>query len=340
MNLRHITLHQLRLFHSLGRHRSFTQAAEELHLSQPAMSIQIKRLEESIGLPMVEKIGKQLFLTEAGNALFVASQDILNRLDALQENMLGMEAGVQGPINIAAITTAKYFMPHLLGFFMRDYPDIVPNLTITNQSKIIQRLQENHDDLVIMGTVPRDMGLEAEYFLDNPLVVIAPKDHPLASRKHIPLERIAKERFISREKGSGTREARRRLFEQHGLEDFKGYMELGSAEAIKQAVIAGLGISVLSKHNIRLEQEAGLLTILDVQHFPLMRKWYAVHHKDKKLSNTTRHFLDFLLNDGARIWGEISQSRILPLQNWADLGVSITLADPMANQNSPFPKLT
>lgn len=166
---------------------------------------------------------------------------------------------------------------------------------------MVERLEGNLDDLVIMGTIPENMDLEAEFFLDNPLVVVAPPDHPLAGEKRIPLARIAEERFLSREPGSGTRQARTRLFAQHGL-TANTYMELGSSEAIKQAVMAGLGISVLSRHNLRLELESGLLAILDVEHFPLVRQWYAVHLKGKKLSHTTRRFLDFLLQDGARIW--------------------------------------
>ncbi|MEZ5478191.1 MAG: LysR substrate-binding domain-containing protein, partial [Thiolinea sp.] len=303
------TLHQLRLFQSLGKHLSFTRAAEEMHLSQPAMSIQIKRLEESVGMPLVEKMGRRLFLTEAGREFFDAARDVLDRLKVLNEDMIGMEEGVKGPLNLAAITTAKYFMPHLLGAFLRDYPGVEPNLTITNQSKVVRRLEENRDDLVIMGRMPEDMELEAEGFLDNPLVVIAPPDHPLVGRVQIPLERIAEERFLSRELGSGTREARRRLFAEHGLESKAAYMELGSGEAIKQGVMAGLGISVMSTHSLQLELEAGLLAVLDVQHFPLVRKWYAVHLKGKKLSNTSRRFLDFLLQDGARIWREINETQ-------------------------------
>lgn len=301
MRLRNVTLHQLRLFHSLGTHRSFTRVAEELHLTQPAVSIQIKRLEESVGLPLVEHMGKRLFLTDAGKELFEASRDVLERMRVLGEDMIGLEEGVRGPLNLAAITTAKYFMPHLLGVFLRDYPEVAPRLTITNQSRVVERLEGNLDDLVIMGTIPENMDVEAEFFLDNPLVVVAPPDHPLVGQPRIPLARIAEERFLSREPGSGTRQARTRLFAQHGL-TASTYMELGSSEAIKQAVMAGLGISVLSRHNLRLELDSGLLAILDVEHFPLVRQWYAVHLKGKKLSNTTRRFLDFLLRDGARIW--------------------------------------
>ena len=303
MRLRNVTLHQLRLFLSLGKHLSYTRVAEELHLTQPAVSIQIKRLEESVGLPLVEQMGKRIYLTEPGRELFEACREVLDRLRVLSEDMTGMEAGVKGPLNLAAITTAKYFMPHLLGAFLRDYPEVVPRLTITNQSRVVERLVENMDDLVIMGTLPESLELEAEYFLDNPLVVVAPPNHPLVGEKRIPLERIAAERFLSREPGSGTRAARIRLFAEHGL-TIQPYMELGSSEAIKQGVMAGLGISVLSVHNLRLELESGLIAILDVEHFPLVRQWYAVHLKGKKLSNTTRKFLDFLLQDGARIWRE------------------------------------
>ncbi len=301
MRLRNVTLHQLRLFRSLGTHLSFTRVAEELHLTQPAVSIQIKRLEESVGLPLVEHMGKKLYLTDAGRELFEASRDVLERMRVLGEDMTGLEEGVRGPLHLAAITTAKYFMPHLLGHFLRDYPAVEPRLTITNQARVVERLDNNLDDLVIMGTVPENMDLEAEFFLDNPLVVVAPPDHPLVGQKRIPLARIAEERFLSREPGSGTRQARTRLFAQHGLVA-NTYMELGSSEAIKQAVMAGLGISVLSHHNLRLELESGLLAILDVEHFPLVRQWYAVHLKGKKLSHTTRRFLDFLLRDGTRIW--------------------------------------
>jgi LysR family transcriptional regulator, low CO2-responsive transcriptional regulator len=301
MKLRHVTLHQLRIFHTLGKEMSFTRAAAVLHLSQPAVSIQVKRLEESMGIPLLEHIGKRLYLTDAGRELFEASKDVLERLQVLNEDMTGMEEGVRGPLHLAAITTSKYFMPHLLGEFLRHHPDVEPRLTVTNQTRVLERLEKNLDDLVIMGTLPDGMALEAEYFLDNPLVVVAPPDHPLVGKKSIPLARLVEERFISREPGSGTRMARIRLFAEHGL-TLTPYMELGSSEAIKQAVMAGLGISVLSLHNLRLELEAGLIATLDVEHFPLMRHWYAVHLKGKKLSNTARRFLDFLLQDGARLW--------------------------------------
>lgn len=300
MKLRHVTLHQLRLFQSLGTHLSYTRVAEELFLTQPAVSIQIKRLEESVGMPLVEQMGKRIYLTEAGKELFEACRDVLERLRVLNEDMTGMEQGVKGPISLAAITTAKFFIPHLFGAFLKSYPEVEPRITFTNQSRVVERLENNMDDIVIMGTLPENMDLEAQYFLDNPIVVVAHPSHPLVGKKKIPLARIAEEKFIAREPGSGTRAARTKLFAEHGLKA-NTYMELGSSEAIKQAVMAGLGISVLSRHSLRLELETGTLAVLDVEHFPLMRKWYAVHLKGKKLSNTARMFLDFLLKDGAKI---------------------------------------
>jgi len=300
MNLKHITIHQMRLFHSLAKHLSFTAVAKELHLSQSGVSIQIKRLSETVGIPLIEKIGKKIYLTDAGRELFYATDDVLSRLELFNEDIQDMERKISGPLRISAITTSKYFMPHLLGRFLKIYPDVEPVLTVTNQSKVKTRLAENLDDIFIMGAYPQNMQLEANYFLDNPLVFVAPVDHPLAKEKNIPLSSIANERFISREEGSGTRAFRTRLFEESGLKATT-YMEIGSAEAIKQAVMAGLGISVLSLYNLKIELEAGLLTVLDVQHFPVQRKWYAVHRKEKRLSRTAQKFLEFLLDEGPKI---------------------------------------
>jgi len=297
MNLKHITIHQMRLFHSLAKHLSFTTVANELHLSQSGVSIQIKRLSETVGIPLIEKIGKKIYLTDAGKELFYATDDVLTRLELFNEDIQDMERTISGSLRISAITSSKYFMPHLLGRFLKMYPDVEPSLTVTNQSKVKTRLAENLDDIFIMGSYPEHMSLEANYFLDNPLVFVAPVDHPLAKKKNIPLSAIANERFISREEGSGTRAFRNRLFEESGLKA-NTYMEIGSAEAIKQAVMAGLGISVLSLYNLKIELEAGLLTVLDVQHFPVQRKWYAVHRKEKRLSRTAQKFLEFLLDEG------------------------------------------
>ncbi len=314
MNIKHITIHQMRLFHSLATHLSFTAVANELHLSQSGVSIQIKRLSESVGTPLIEKIGKKIYLTDAGRELYAATDDVLNRLELLNHNIQDMGENIKGPLKISGITTSKYFMPHLLGRFLKTYPDVEPSLTITNQTKVTQRLTENLDDIFIMGKFPLDIELEAKYFLDNPLVVVAPVNHPFAKEKNISLSEIANERFISREQGSGTRAFRTHLFKESGLKA-NTYMELGSAEAIKQAVMAGLGISVLSLHNLQLELEAGLLTVLDVQQFPIKRKWYAVHLKEKRLSLTAQKFLEFLIEDGTKTLREETRKKLKNYRN-------------------------
>lgn len=299
MNLRHLTIHQMRLFHSLATHLSFTAVANELHLSQSAVSIQIKRLSETVGIPLIDKIGKRIYLTDAGRELFATTDDVLKRLELFRGDIQDMGQAIKGPLKISGITTSKFFMPHLLGRFLKNYPDVEPSLTITNQTKVKHRLIENLDDITIMGKFPLNIELETHHLLDNPLVLVAPIDHPLAHRKNIPLSDVANERFISREQGSGTRAFRTHLFEDSGLKA-NTYMELGSAEAIKQAVMAGLGVSVLSLHNLQLELNAGLLAVLDVENFPIQRKWYTVHLKDKQLSRTANRFLEFLLDEGAK----------------------------------------
>jgi LysR family transcriptional regulator, low CO2-responsive transcriptional regulator len=296
----HLTLQQLRLFEAVARHRSFTRAAEELFLTQPAVSIQVKRLEEGVGLPLFEQVGKRIFLTSAGEEMYGAAREILGRLKGLEGAMDDLHGKVKGPLRIAVVTTAKYFMPHLLGTFLREHAEVEPSLTVTNRARVLERLAANLDDLTIMGRTPESLDVEMAAFLENPLVPVASPDHPLAEERGIPLERLARERFLIREKGSGTRYALDRLLAERGLE-IRPYMELGSGEAIKQGVMAGIGVSVLSMHSLRLEQAAGLLKVLDVEGFPLVRQWYCVYPKGKRLSNTARTFLSFLLQPGTRL---------------------------------------
>jgi LysR family transcriptional regulator, low CO2-responsive transcriptional regulator len=293
----HLTLQQLRLFEAVARLRSFTRAAAELYLTQPAISIQIKRLEEGVGLPLLEQVGKRIFLTAAGEEMYGAAQEVLERLKGLEGAMDDLHGKVKGPLRMAVATTAKYFMPHFLGAFLREHPEVEPSLKVTNRARVLERLAANLDDLTIMGRAPEGLEVEATAFLENPLLPVASPDHPLAGERNIPLERLAQERFLIRETGSGTRSALDRLLAEQGLE-VRPYMELGSGEAIKQGVMAGLGVSVLSSHSIRLERSAGLLAVLDVEGFPLVRQWYCVHPKGKRLSNTARSFRDYLLEQG------------------------------------------
>ena len=290
----HLTLQQLKLFEAVSRNSSFTRAAEELHLTQPAVSIQIKRLEAQAGLPLFEQVGKKIFSTAAGKVMYDASLDILNRVEDLRNSMEELKGVVKGPVQVSVVTTAKYFMPHLLGAFLQKYPDVEPKLKFTNRARVVEHLMSNEDDFVVMGQVPEDKRLESYPFLNNILGILAPPGHPLASKKNIELRELVIERFLKREEGSGTRQAFDKLLADNGLK-IEPYMELGSSEALKQGVMAGLGLAILSLHSVQLELDANKLIVLDVKGFPLKRRWYAVHLKGRKLSLVARTFLDYIL---------------------------------------------
>ncbi len=298
--INHWTLQQLRLFEAAAWHRSYTRAAEELCLTQPAVHIQVRRLEEIVGLPLIERVGKKLLLTRAGEEVYAATVAVMGQLRALTGEIADMKGKVAGPLKMAVVTSAKFFMPHFLGLFVQDYPDVAPQLTVTNRARVLERLAENQDDFVVMGQIPNDMDLTVRPFMDNLLVVVAHPDHRLAGTADIPLEEIVRERFLLREVGSGTRMSAAQMFSEHGL-TVEPYMELGSSEAIKQAIMAGLGVSVLALSSLELELEAQRLVILDVAGFPLHRTWYAVHLQGKHLGLTASVFLDFLVKEGAHL---------------------------------------
>ena len=298
--IRHVTLRQLQIFEAVVRLGGYTKAADELHLTQPTVSMQVKKLSDTIGYPLLEKVGTHLHTTSFGQEVYLSAQKVLGSMVELGETAAELEGVVKGPLKIAAITTSKYFMPHLLGVFIHQYPDVLPALKVTNRSRVLERLQANEDDILIMGQVPEGLEVEAYPFIDNELVVVANIGHHLTKCKNISLEQLLNERFLVREPGSGTRLAIERLFSEQNLE-IKPYMELGSSEAIKQAVMAGLGISVLSRHNLRLELAHNYISVLDVKGFPLFYRWYAVHLKGKRLSLASRTFLQFLLEQGKDI---------------------------------------
>lgn len=290
-----MTLRQLTLFKAVAEHLSFTRAAAELCLTQPAVSIQIKQLEGHVGMPLFEQIGKRIFLTEAGRELYEACQDIFNRIDALEMSLNDLQGTIKGQLKVSVVTTATYFAPHLFNAFLRQHPEVNIRLNVINRTTILERLANNEDDLVLMGQVPEQLNVEAHQFLENPLVPIAHPDHELVGQRNIPLSRLVEEVFLVRELGSGTRLAVERCFNEENL-TLRSGMEFGSSEAIKQGVIAGLGISVLSRNTLTLEVATGTIKILDVVGFPQMRYWYVVHLSEKKLSLVARTFLSFLLN--------------------------------------------
>ena len=287
------TFQQLRLFKAVARNRSFTRAAREVHLSQPAVSIQIKRLEEVIGQPLFEQLGKQIYLTEAGKGLYAASGDIFTRLEQLEAHLDELRGQVAGVLKIAVVTTAKYFLPHDLGAFVRQYGQVRPRLKVTNRANVLARMDENSDDLYILSHLPEERELVKTHFLDDELVFFVSPEHPLALKKQIPLKLIAKERMLFREEGSGTRMAFDKMLAKKEI-PVEPHLELGSGEAIKQAAIAGLGIGMLSTYSLRLELETGCLVILDVEDMPIPRKWHVVYPKGKRLSLPAQKFVQFL----------------------------------------------
>ncbi|MBD0303671.1 MAG: LysR family transcriptional regulator, partial [Tolypothrix sp. T3-bin4] len=234
------TLHQLKVFEAAARHGSFTRAAEELFLTQPTVSMQIKQLTKSVGLPLFEQVGKRLFLTEAGRELFATCRQIFETIAQFEMKVADLKGLKQGQLRLAVITTAKYFVPRLLGPFCQLYPGIEISLQVTNHERIVERMINNLDDLYVISQVPENLDVNFQPFLDNPLVVFASVNHPLAKEKNIPIERLANEPFIMREPGSGTRRAVQSLFDEHDIK-VKVKLELGSNEAIKQAIAGGLG---------------------------------------------------------------------------------------------------
>ncbi len=289
----HVTLRQLKVFESVGRHLSFTRAAEELHLSQPAVSMQIKQMEEHLNVVLLEQFGKKNFLTEAGRELLHYSREILRLLDEAETVLDDLRGVRTGTLQISVATTANDFATQLLAAFSKEFEGIKYKLDITNRQTLLDQLETNQTDLVIMGRPPANLPLTAEAFMDNPLVIVAPADHPLVNEKNIPLKKLSKETFVVREKESGTRIATERFFQQHGI-SMASSIEMTSNEAIKNAVQAGLGLGIVSVHTVRLELETGKLRILDVQSFPILRHWYIVHRKGKRLSAVAEEFKNYV----------------------------------------------
>ena len=297
------TLQQMRLFEAVARHGSITRAAEEVHLTQPSVSMQVKTLEDKIGQPLTEQVGKALKLTRAGEEVARASREVLARLDELEVTLADMQRAVAGPLSVSVVSTAKYFLPQLVGQFKRRHPRVEPRLQITNRAQVLERIARDADDLYIMGRPPEGEAVEADPFLEHVIVFVAPPDHPLVGRKNIPLARRAAENVIRREQGSGTRAAVDGLCRAAGV-SLATHLEFDDIEAIKQGVISGLGVAYLSLHSLRLELAAGELAVLDVEGFPLRRRWYAVHRRGKRLSNAAQGFLDFLQNESGEVLGE------------------------------------
>jgi len=297
---RHASLRQLQVFEAIARLGSFTRAADELALTQPTLSIQIKKLTDVVGLPLFEQIGKRVYLTNAGRVLLQAARELFDTFSRLDMQMADLKGLKSGHLNLAVVTTAKYFAPRVLGEFCRRYPGIEVALKVTNRERLLERMAENMDDLYIMGQPPDSPEVEFEPFLLNPIVIVAPRNHPLVGRKAIPLTELAQEPFIMREPGSGTRMAIEQLFRENDVVP-RVRMELGSNEAIKQIVASGMGIAGLSQHALIWEAPMGEIALLDVCGFPLDWHWYVGYPAGKQLSVVARTFFTFLQEEGKHL---------------------------------------
>jgi LysR family transcriptional regulator, low CO2-responsive transcriptional regulator len=297
MSIQHVSLRQLKVFEAAASNRSFSKAAQLLHLTQPGVSMHIKELESNAGLPLFERIGKKLHVTEAGQELLARVREILRSLKDAEEAIDGLKGLKRGRINLAVVSTAKYFAPRLLARFGKDFPQLDIRLAVNNRDSVIEQLVANEVDLAIMGRSPQTLDTVAEPFAPNPHVIIAAPDHPLAGVRRVPADRVARETFIVREPGSGTRLAMQQFFDERRF-NFRVAMEMASNETIKQAVMAGMGVSFISRHTLDLELQTGRLVILDVSGTPVIREWHVAHLAKKRLSPTAAAFKRFVLTQG------------------------------------------
>jgi len=287
-----LTLHQLRLLLAVTREGSVSRAAQRLHLTQPTLSTQLRQLADQVGLPLFERIGRRLHLTPAGEAVVDSATRLEQELERLDETLAELRGDVGGKLRLAVVSTAETFIPRLLGDFRRERPAVEVSLVVLNRDAVLRRLADNRDDLYIMSRPPAAPPVTATPFLANPLVVIAPADHPLAGRREVPIEALAEEEFVLREPGSGTRQAAESFFATHDLA-LRPRLELGSNEAVRQAVAGGLGLSLLSAHALAHAADEGI-AVLAVKDTPVLTHWQVVHPTGKRLTPLADAFLRFL----------------------------------------------
>jgi DNA-binding transcriptional LysR family regulator len=298
--MKHATLRQLKVFEAVARHLSFSRAAGELHLTQPAVSTQIRTLEGHVGLVLFEQLGKKIYLTPGGAELLYHSRAIIEQFREAEESLTQFRGIAGGKLNVAVISAGDYFFPRLMVEFARRHPGVTLNLTVHNRAELLEQLKQNQTDLAVLVRPPEERDAEHAAFAPHPYVIVAPPDHPLAGKPRIPLASITREPFVVRERGSDTWNSMEDGFGPH-LAELNIAMEIRSTETIKQAVIAGMGLAFLSAHTISLELKAGSLVVLDVEGFPVMLNWYVVNRKHKRLPPVAQAFKNFLLADGAAL---------------------------------------
>ena len=292
------TFRQVQVFEAVARHLNYSRAAQELRMSQPGVSNHVKQLERHAGLPLFEQMGRKIYLTTAGHEMLRYSRAIIQQLKEADEALAALKGIRGGRLDIAVISAGDYFFPGLLAEFCRRHESVTVRLSVNNREEIVRQLTENMTDLTVLLRPPENPDMVAEAFAPQPHVIIAAPAHGLVRKRHISLPTLANEAFIVRERGSDTRIAMEELLAESRVK-FNVTMEIQSTETIKQAVIAGMGISFLSAHTIGRELELGRLAVLDVDGFPVMRKWHIVHHRNKRLPPVAVAFKEFLLQEGA-----------------------------------------
>jgi len=295
-----MTLRQLQVFRAVCSCQSFSRAAEEMALTQSAVSQQIRQLEEQVEQPLFEYVGRKLYLTEAATSLLAASEDIFARLESLDMSLSTLQGNLQGELRLAVVSSIQYLTPHLLAAFRERYPEVSFRLEIATRGQVIQRLRDNLDDVVLMGLVPEDRALEFFPFLNNPIIAVASPDHALAGRSGLLLTELESLTVLQREPGSGTRKASDDFLQEKRVH-LQRSMQLGSSESLIQGAIAGLGIALVSAHAASAYIRSGELVHLDFTELPLFRSWCAVHARGKRLSPVAQAFLEFMRSERAQI---------------------------------------
>lgn len=297
MNLiRSLTLRQLQIFVAAAKNLSFARTAEALHLTPPAVSMQLKQLEENIGLPLFERSGREVRLTAAGGLFVHHAARILGEIKDTEFSLQSLLDAETGQITVGMVSTAKYFMPRMLAGYSRENQGVEVQFMVGNREVILQKLVDNELDLAIMGRMPSEVDATSLPMAVHPYVIVAPPDHPLGSAKSFDLQELRGETFLLREEGSGSRRVAEEMFKNHLFTPAKT-LSLGSNETIKQTVMAGMGVSLISLHTLMLELKTGALQILDVQGTPIERKWYLVHMNGKRLLPSGQRFKSYLLEN-------------------------------------------
>jgi len=335
-SMKHVTLRQLRVFLAAARYMNFSRAAEELHLTQPAVSTQIKELAAGAGLPLFERIGRKSYLTPAGEELLQCAKAINQRLRETEDSLARLKGVTGGRLNVAVISAGDYFFPRLLAAFGASHPGITFNLTVHNREGLLHQLADNLTDLAVMVRPPRDMDIVAVPFAPHPYVIVAAPDHPLARERQIPRAALKGERFVQREHGSDTWNSMREVFGRQ-FPRLNIAMQIQSTETIKQAVVAGFGIAFLSAHTIALDLRVGNLVVLDVQDFPALLSWYLVHNRTKRLPPVAAAFKEFLVHEGAALMERLTPSEARAPAAAARVSTAPKAARPAGRRAPPRP---